>query len=100
MYCTKCGSLVQEGARFCKTCGQPLAVAATLTPEPFVSEPGPGPALLTSDSAAAAPLATPRIATYPSPIQTPSAIVLPAPYAGFWLRFVAYLIDAAIMGVV
>jgi uncharacterized RDD family membrane protein YckC len=38
--------------------------------------------------------------SYTPPIATPAAIILPAPYAGFWLRLVAYLIDAAIMGVV
>ena len=40
----------------------------------------------------------PPVTSYPPPL-APSAVPLHAPYAGFWLRFVAYLIDSAIVGV-
>lgn len=98
MFCTKCGSLVQEGARFCRTCGQPLESAASVTPEPSALEPAPESAAL--PSVVPAPVINPPIPSYPPHIAPAPAIILPAPYAGFWLRFVAYLIDAAIMGVV
>ena len=49
----------------------------------------------------AVPAAAPPMISYAPPMAAPAAaVILPAPYAGFWLRFVAYLIDGAIMGVV
>jgi uncharacterized RDD family membrane protein YckC len=30
----------------------------------------------------------------------PMAVALPSPYAGFWLRLVAYIIDAIVLGVI
>jgi uncharacterized RDD family membrane protein YckC len=94
MFCTKCGSLVAEGGRFCRTCGQPIG-AAVETPEETVSpaswlEPALAPAVAT--------IAAPPVVSYGVPV-APSAGILPAPYAGFWLRVVSYLIDSAIMGV-
>jgi len=70
MYCSKCGGLVPEGAAFCGACGQPIAGSAPVTtPSPAVGMP---------------------------PYATPQPQVL---YAGFWLRFVAYLIDAIIIAI-
>jgi uncharacterized RDD family membrane protein YckC len=43
-------------------------------------------------------IAAQPVVSYGAPV-APSAAILPAPYAGFWLRVVAYLIDSAIMGV-
>ncbi len=106
MFCTKCGSLAPEGARFCRTCGQPLdapagataeaAPVATLAP---IAEPLPAAA---RPEFAAPPVAsyTPEAASYLSPAAPVTlASSLPAPYAGFWLRLVAYLIDSAIVTV-
>jgi uncharacterized RDD family membrane protein YckC len=67
MYCSKCGSVVAEGAMFCGACGQPVNAPPV---------------------AAAVPAAAPIPAS------------LPSPFAGFWLRLVAYVIDQAVLGVV
>jgi uncharacterized RDD family membrane protein YckC len=99
MFCSKCGTVVPDGARFCRTCGQPLEPPATpqaetppLTPslEPLPATPLPAPV---------STVVAPPVASYPPPV-TPAVVVLPAPYAGFWLRVVAHLIDGAIWGVV
>jgi len=77
MYCSKCGTNVTDGAAFCSACGQPTAVAAPIAPVP--SRPAPG-----------LPL------TYAPPVLAP---ILPSPYAGFWLRVVAHLIDDVLLGI-
>ncbi len=73
MYCTKCGNEISPTTSFCSTCGQAVPGLPAMTP------------------------VTNAIAT------VPSARVLPAAasyagvaYAGFWLRFVAYVIDGII----
>ena len=75
MYCSKCGSTLAEDAPFCSRCGQPTSLA------PIIANP-------------AGPLV--------APVATPVRVALPTPsvaYAGFWLRVLAYLIDALILGV-
>lgn len=78
MYCSKCGSEMSSAASFCATCGQPISAVTGPKLSPVMPE-----------------------------VQQP---VVPAPpyggvaysgvaYAGFWLRFVAYLIDGLISGV-
>jgi uncharacterized RDD family membrane protein YckC len=71
MFCSKCGNNLTPGTAFCQICGAAAAV-------PFS--------------------AAPALASGPT-----SPHWLPAPtrsYAGFWLRFVAHLIDGALLGVV
>lgn len=70
MFCSRCGSGVADGTSFCAACGQPVAgvPAGPISSAPVVSTPV---------IAAGAP----NVA-----------------YAGFWLRFVAYLIDSAVVG--
>ncbi len=73
MFCTRCGSVNQDAARFCKGCGSPL------------DQPGA--------SASAAVSAAP---VYVPPAQ---GFTQPAPqfrYAGFWRRFVALIIDGLV----
>jgi uncharacterized RDD family membrane protein YckC len=72
MFCSKCGAAMAAGAAFCSNCGQSFSVAATAAR-----------------------------ATMPSPSAVASvyAAVPSMAYAGFWLRFVAYLIDGVVMGV-
>lgn len=70
MYCSKCGANVPDSATFCSACGQPTGVAATGTPQ-------------------AAVMAAPAAAWVPAPT---------VKYAGFWLRFVAFIIDAIVLG--
>ena len=84
MYCSKCGGVMADGAAFCSNCGQAFAVAAAVARAPMMS------------SSVAAPLvggmaAVPAYAGY--------AAVPRVEYAGFWVRFLAFLIDNAVMGI-
>lgn len=90
MFCTTCGSLAQEGARFCRTCGRPLTAAAVET----AAEP---PA---AQVPAAVQVSVPAPPVAPDRPAAAAVRPLPGPYAGFWLRLVAHLIDGAIMSVV
>src|SRR5271170_3822150 len=76
MYCSKCGTNVTDGAAFCSACGQPTAGATTIAP----ARPAPG---------------------IPPPTYAPPELapILPSPYAGFWLRVVAHLIDDLLLGI-
>ena len=75
MFCSNCGGTVTDGATFCSACGRPL-----------------------SATAAAAPT-TPYVPAAGAPQQPIGAVAGPPQlfYAGFWLRFVAYIIDAIIL---
>src|SRR5271154_2028292 len=76
MYCSKCGTNVTDGAAFCSACGQPTAGPATIAP----ARPAPG--------------------IPPPPYASPAlAPILASPYAGFWLRVVAHLIDDLLIGI-
>jgi uncharacterized RDD family membrane protein YckC len=80
VFCTKCGSALTADSAFCPTCGTALMRPALATPTPgaiAVSVPVPANVGVAGFSAA-------------------SGSVI---YAGFWLRFVAYLIDNLLMGV-
>jgi uncharacterized RDD family membrane protein YckC len=83
MYCSRCGVQVPEGAQYCPGCGQPADLAPA------------------SASAVAQPVA--GAATAASPIGGVAAAYVPTTkvgYAGFWLRFVAIIIDGLIIEVV
>jgi uncharacterized RDD family membrane protein YckC len=73
MFCSRCGLRVEEGNRFCQACGQEVSAAVTAT---------------------AAIAGAPR-----PPIAGTARVSAPLPYAGFWARFVAYLIDGLILGI-
>jgi uncharacterized RDD family membrane protein YckC len=79
MYCSKCGANVTEGAAFCSACGQ--SVATTSAVPPF----------------GAPPIST--VPAYAPPVlagwQVPRAQLVA--YAGFWLRFVAWIIDRIVL---
>jgi len=93
MYCTKCGSAIAADAAFCASCGQ--AVAGLGLPAPGVSQPAIG--------------IPPAPASYPAPPSPPAVwqaapvssgnvyVPLPSPFAGFWLRFVAWIIDSILI---
>jgi uncharacterized RDD family membrane protein YckC len=91
VYCSKCGSLVEDGAAFCPACGQPLQPSAAMS------------AGLPVGASSAAVLPSGYGAnTYSTASQTASPVVYAQPsvqYAGFWLRVVAYLIDSIILSV-
>lgn len=71
MYCSKCGAMVAESASFCAACGQPTG--------------GIGPA---------SAVIPPPASGYAAPAAARPAVA----YAGFWLRFVALIIDAIVLG--
>jgi uncharacterized RDD family membrane protein YckC len=90
VYCSKCGSLVENGAAFCPACGQAVQASAAMS----TGLPAGG------SSVAALPTGyDPN--TYPAAAsQTVPPVVYAQPtvqYAGFWLRVVAYLIDSVVM---
>jgi uncharacterized RDD family membrane protein YckC len=78
MYCTKCGSVVADTAAFCAACGQP-AVGPTVASAAPVAAGTP----VTTSGWPAAP-----------PVSAQAYVPLPSPFAGFWLRFVAHIIDS------
>jgi uncharacterized RDD family membrane protein YckC len=83
VYCSKCGSVIADGATFCSQCGQ----SSGLVP---VSVAGTAPMVATGF----APVVPPIVAVGVTP--APAVTVA---YAGFWLRVLAYLIDAIILGI-
>jgi uncharacterized RDD family membrane protein YckC len=79
MYCSKCGTKLADDTVFCSNCGQPTGITVPL---PGVAAAG----------MAAGPVERYRLAG--------AMLVVPSPYAGFWLRLLAYLIDHILLGVV
>jgi uncharacterized RDD family membrane protein YckC len=81
MYCSKCGANVADGIAFCSACGQPMVGFSV-------------------GQAAAATPAAPGGTVYAQPAQAgwqaPAARPAVA-YAGFWLRVVAFIIDALVL---
>jgi len=73
VYCSKCGSEISSTTAFCSTCGQ--AISSFVPALPSLSPVVPGP---------------------PAPVVLASANYGGVEYAGFWLRFVAYLIDGLV----
>ena len=104
MFCTRCGSALPENAGFCPRCGAPApsgAPVAAMGPAPVSDDPrvsstpglaGPPPPSTGAADRGVSEL--PPIGTYARP-----AVVVPwiAPYAGFWRRFVAVVIDGLIL---
>ena len=92
MFCSKCGANVPEGVAFCSACGQPVPSTSVVPPMP------PG--------STAAPPPTPAPSPYPPAYVPPAQAAWqtsarpPVAYAGFWLRFVAFIIDAIVLHLV
>jgi len=78
MYCSKCGGMVPEGTSFCSACGQPVASAVA----PVAGVP------------VTAPSTSVAMPQYTASIPQPQML-----YAGFWLRFVAAIIDGLVLAV-
>ena len=84
MFCSKCGNGLAAGSTFCQTCGTPVP-ATTFAP--------------TAEIPLAA--AAPAYGTVTARQSNVSPHWLPAAtYAGFWLRFVALILDGLIMSVI
>jgi uncharacterized RDD family membrane protein YckC len=77
VYCSKCGSEISPTTAFCSTCGQAISVVA----------PAAVPSLSPVDPSQYVATATVQV-NY-------SGVA----YAGFWLRFVAFLIDGFVTGI-
>ena len=73
MFCSRCGKQVVEGNRFCQACGQEVGAAVAVTAS------GSG--------------------VLPQSMATGTGVSASLPYAGFWERFAAYLIDGLILGI-
>lgn len=85
MFCPKCGTQLADDAAFCTNCGQ----AIQRSPSAAYPSPAAPPALQSQP-----------VEQYPAAPawQTPQVSRPPVAYAGFWLRLVAYIIDAIILG--
>ena len=70
--CTQCGTPAAPGAKYCESCGAPLAAASQPVEGPAMAEPAPAYAV-------------------------PGAEM---PYQGVAIRFVAFLIDGIILGII
>jgi len=95
MFCSKCGAHVADAAAFCPSCGQATS-GGSAAPRGIPLAPGGfTPPLEPNNPPAAAPGMTPP--SYPSysAVAPPRAVG----YAGFWLRVVAYILDAIILGI-
>ena len=106
MFCTKCGASVSDGAGFCTTCGTPMQANQPAPPPPVVYQPPPPPVYQAPPppvyQAPPPPPTAPQAWQTPQPLQPmpPQTMAAQPPYATFWKRFLAYLIDGLILGVV
>jgi uncharacterized RDD family membrane protein YckC len=73
VYCSKCGSEISPTTAFCPTCGQTISGLAAVVPSLSPVDPNVYATVLAESYGGVA-------------------------YAGFWLRFVAFLIDGVISG--
>ena len=84
MFCPKCGTQLADDAAFCTSCGQAVQRI------PSAAYPSP---------AAPPPLQPQAVEQQPAQnVWQTRATSQPVAYAGFWLRLVAYIIDAIILG--
>jgi uncharacterized RDD family membrane protein YckC len=77
VYCSKCGSEISPTTAFCSTCGQAISVLAP----------------------AAVPSLSPVDPNQYEVAAAPAATYSGVAYAGFWLRFVAFIIDGVVSGI-
>jgi len=89
IYCHRCGAQNSALAKFCSNCGTPFqSEAQSLLAAPEVMSRPQGP---TAPAPSAYTDATST--AFPSPVNT-------RPYGGFWVRLVAFIIDAIAIGIV
>jgi uncharacterized RDD family membrane protein YckC len=97
IYCNRCGAQNSSLAKFCSNCGTPFtadAASATATPAGLTPSPQ-GPAQPSLQPPAVPPA---YAAPIPPPMYVPRTGA--ARFGGFWIRFVAVIIDAIVVGVV
>jgi uncharacterized RDD family membrane protein YckC len=95
MYCSKCGTQLTNDTIFCSACGQATGVVAPAGAAAAVAA-GAAPGL--PDYAPVATAAPGAVAPYTP--ATGAMLFVPPAYAGFWLRFLAYIIDNIVLGVI
>jgi uncharacterized RDD family membrane protein YckC len=81
MTCSKCGATLTSSSGFCPSCGQPIVGYSVGSGAPAVAAPAPG-AAVPAYAGAQAPVVAANVG-----------------YAGFWLRFVAAIIDGFVIGI-
>ncbi len=89
MYCSRCGTQMADAAAFCGNCGQPVMGPTIHAPAPAAAPP-----------IGASPTAPPQLASgWPAPpvAGTQVYVPVPSPFAGFWLRLVAHIIDGLLL---
>jgi uncharacterized RDD family membrane protein YckC len=94
MFCSKCGAQVADTAAYCPACGQATGTPPAAPRGIPLAPGGFGPPGDTPTAPPVAPAQIPPSAVY-APVAPLGAVV----YAGFWLRFVAFIIDALILGI-
>jgi len=95
-FCTSCGSQVDQDTRFCHKCGRPVESAAPVASSaPLAQTPPPAQVQYAAPPAtyAAQPASVPPVYAAPPVYATAPT----SQYAGFWIRFVAYLVDGLIV---
>jgi uncharacterized RDD family membrane protein YckC len=95
MYCSKCGTQLTNDTIFCSACGQATGVVAPAGAAAAVAA-SAAPGL--PDYAPVATAAPGAVAPYTP--ATGAMLFVPPAYAGFWLRFLAYIIDNIVLGVI
>jgi uncharacterized RDD family membrane protein YckC len=95
MYCSKCGTQLTNDTIFCSACGQATGVVA----------PAGAAAAVAASAAPGLPDYAPVAAAAPGAVArytpaTGAMLFVPPAYAGFWLRFLAYIIDNIVLGVI
>jgi uncharacterized RDD family membrane protein YckC len=85
MYCSKCGAKLANDTVFCSACGQPTGLVAPIAAPGLAAHP-----VLLNEVGSSVTRYTP----------TAALLVVPSPYAGFWLRLLAYLIDLILLGII
>lgn len=90
MFCSKCGANVAEGAAFCASCGMPVVgYSVGQAPTGGAAPPAQGSAPAAGTAGSYAPAAGSYAPGYAGARPTVT-------YAGFWLRFVAAIIDCLV----
>jgi uncharacterized RDD family membrane protein YckC len=84
IFCSKCGAQNSGTGQYCQKCGGALWVAPAAVPAAQMQQVPLQPASVQPGYAA------------PSPAYVAAAA---SPYGGFWMRFLAYLIDRIIVGI-
>src|SRR5215813_5439415 len=87
LFCSKCGSTIPDESTYCMKCGQ--ATYAATGGSSVILPPATGAVAVPGSGAGTPVLNTSYVPAYE---------IRPV-YAGFWLRFVAYVLDAVILGI-